>query len=141
MSTMFSAIVLIIGGLLACYGLIIGKAPHLKDEFDKVVPYQWFFWVILLILWLIDLFMVVKIIWLLQVNMFFGILSLLWLATKLVLWFVLSFGLVTKYVLTEKSDAKEKTESIYNMLIIAQVPFGIIAILLWFVWLIFTFIY
>jgi hypothetical protein len=67
---------------------------------------------------------------LLQSNLFFGILSLIGMATKFVLGFVLSYGLVTKYILTEKSDAQEKTKGIYNTLILVQVPFGVLAILI-----------
>lgn len=138
---MFASIILILGWLLACYGLIISQAPHIKDEFDKVIPYQGFLGIILLILGLIDLVFLGRTIAVLQSNLFFGILSLASLITKLILWFVLSRWLVTKYILTEKNDAKEKTQSIYNILVVMQVPFGIIAILIWIIWVIFNFIY
>jgi len=132
---------LIVWGLLWCYGLIISQAPHLKDEFDKVIPYQWFVWMILLILWLIDLFYIGSTIALLKWSIFFWILALAGLATKFILWFVLSRWLVTKYILTQKSDAKEKTQNIYNMLVVIQVPFGIIAIIIGIIGIIFNIIY
>jgi hypothetical protein len=77
----------------------------------------------------------------LQSNIFFGLLAVAGLATKLFLGFVLSRGLITKYVLTEKSDAKEKTQSVYNTLLMVQVPFGILAIILGVIGVIFNIIY
>jgi hypothetical protein len=138
---MFTSIMLIIWWLLWCYGLIISQAPHLKDEFDKVIPYQWFVGIILLILGLIDLMYIGSTISLLKWSLFFWILALAGLATKFILWFVLSRGLVTKYILTQKSDAKEKTQNVYNMLVMIQVPFGIIAIIIGIIGIVFNIMY
>ena len=154
----FSTIILIIWWLLACYGLIIEKAPDMKDEFDKIIPYQWIVWVILIIFWIRDIFSIGTMIRVLQSNAFFWIMSLLSMVTKLVLWFVLSFWLLTKYVFstakttkkprrksTKTTKAKSKTKStvkttdtatredrttsLYQTLKLVQVPFGIIAII------------
>lgn len=159
---MFASIMLIIGWLFACYGLIIAKAPHLKDEFDKVIPFQGFFGIVLLILWLIDLFYFGRTIALFQYSVILAILQILNLLTKFVLWFVLSYGLVTKYFLSPKptapktSDGKteaalaehnfkeethEATQKIYNTLIMVQVPFGILALILGLIGLVFNIIY
>ncbi len=132
---------LIIGWLFACYGLIISRAPHLKDEFDKVIPYQGFFGIVLLILGLIDLFYFRRTISLFQSSVIFGVLQILNLVTKLVLWLVLSSGLVTKYLLTSKKDPNDTTQKIYNSLILVQVPFGIMALLLGLIGLVFNIIY
>lgn len=156
-SLMFASIVLIIGWLFACYGLIIWKAPHLKDEFDKVVPYQGFFGLILLVLGLIDLFYLWRTISLLQSSLIFGALQMLNMITKFVLWFVLSFGLITKYLLSPqetstkdsstdnqhnlKEETHEATQKVYNTLIMVQVPFGILSIILGLIGLIFNLIY
>ncbi len=148
---------LIIGWLFACYGLIIGRAPHLKDEFDKVIPYQGIFGIILLILWLIDLFYVGRLVTLFQISVVLAILQILNLITKFILWFVLSYGLITKYVLSPedttakdqptgttsnlKVETHEATQKIYNTLIMVQVPFGILALLLGLIGLVFNIIY
>lgn len=155
---MFASIMLIIGWLFACYGLIIGRAPHLKDEFDKVIPYQGVFGIILLILGLIDLFYIWRLVTLFQISVLLAILQILNLITKFILWFVLSYGLITKYVLSPKetntptdkpTEAKsnfkeethEATQKIYNTLIMVQVPFGILALVLGLIGLVFNIIY
>lgn len=125
-----SALIMIIAWMIACYGLIIWKAPHLKDEFDKIIPYQGFLGIIVFLMGLKDLFSIVTIFVLFKYSIFFALLSLAILGTKLVLWFVLSYGLVAKYVLSKKGDTKEKTDSIYKTLTMVQVPFGIISIIL-----------
>lgn len=146
--SLISALILIIGWVLALYGLIVAKAPDLKDEFDKIIPFQWGIWIILLIFWIIDFFRMFTYIWLLAVSPISGILALLALFTKLILWFVLSFWLITKYVLSienpdkktkgkkkKKSkkweeDRKDKTNGLYKTLTYVQVPFGVISIIL-----------
>lgn len=143
-------IVLIVWGILASYWLVIKKAPDLKKEYDKIIPYQWAVWVILLLMWLRDLFHIFTILSTFKVSLFGWLLGLATLFTKLVLWFVLSFWLVTKYILTtdkkkwkkksKKADAdrKEKTNNIYKTLTAIQVPFGILAIILWLLAIILT---
>ena len=138
---MLLSLLLIFAGLFACYGLIIAQAPHLKDEFDKVIPFQGFVGILLILMGFYDLFFLIGTIKLLQINLFFGVLALLTTTTKLILGFVLSYGLVTKYVLTAESDAKENTDKVYNTLIIAQVPFGILAILLGLIGIVVNLIY
>ncbi len=132
---------LIIGWLFACYGLIISRAPHLKDEFDKIIPFQGFFGLVLIVLGFIDLFHIRTLIALFQFSAIFWILQTLNMITKFVLWFVLSYGLVTKHLLTSKNDAQEATQKIYNTLIIVQVPFGILSIILGLIGLVFNIIY
>lgn len=151
---LLSAFILITWWVLALYGLIIKKAPDMKAEFDKVIPYQWFLWVILLLMWIRDFIHIFDIL-----NTFsHSVLSwFLWLAsliTKLVLWFVLSFWLITKYILSIdpwgkkkkwrkkkwEETWKDKTNKMYTTLTYVQIPFGIVAILLWLIVLIFMFI-
>lgn len=141
--SIFTAIMLILWWVLALYGLIIARAPDLKDEFDKIIPLQWAIGIVLLILGIFDFFNIF--------NIFLGfkswlrapLLQLAALFTKLILWFVLSYGLITKYVLTNMQPPKkkwrkkkweltweQKTNKIYKRLTYIQVPFGIIAIIL-----------
>ncbi len=143
-------IILIIWGVLASYWLVISKAPDLKKEYDKIIPYQGIVWVILLLMWLRDLFHIFTILWTLSTSLIWGLLGLATLFTKLILWFVLSFGLITKYVLTwdkkkwkkksKKSDAdrKDSTNNMYKTLTAIQVPFWILAIVLWLLAIILT---
>ena len=147
-----SSLILILWGILALTGLIIGKAPDMKDQFDKVIPYQGVIWVILLLLGVRDLLFIFDILLAFKYGRFSATIRLLTLFTKLVLWFVLSFWLITKYVLTidpswtapkkwakksrskktKTADAerKQKTTQTYETLTKVQVPFGVVAIVI-----------
>ena len=139
--SMVTSIVLIVWWLFACYGLIVANMKSIKDEFDAIIPYQWIAWILLMFFFIKDLFTLWTTIELLQNAPLFWILQLISMITKLVLWFVLSYWWITKYILTAPTDTKEKTDSIYKSLIWIQVPFGIIAIVLWLLWIIFAIIY
>lgn len=123
---MLTSIILILWWLFACYGLIVSKFKSVKDEFDVIIPYQFVIGLLLLIMFVGDLFTLN----LTNMTLLFGLLQILATFTKLALWFVLSYGMITRYFLTKESDAKEKTDKIYNKLISIQVPLGIIAIIL-----------
>ncbi len=152
---LLSAFILITWWVLALYGLIIKKAPDMKVEFDKVVPYQWFLGIILLLMWIRDFIHIFDILNTFSVSIFWWFLWLASLVTKLVLWFVLSFWLITKYVLSiQPAWAKkkwrkkkweetwqEKTNKMYTTLTYVQVPFGVVALLLWLIALVFMFIW
>lgn len=128
---------LIVAGLFACYWLIVWKFKSIKDEFDMIVPFQFIFWILLLLFFIYDIFTFGNTIALLKNNLLFWILQIIATVTKLVLWFVLSYWMITKYVLTAPTDTKEKTDKLYKTLIWVQVPFGLIAIFLWVFWLLF----
>lgn len=138
---MFTSIILIIAGLFACYWLIVANMPTIKDEFDKVIPLQGIIGLILLIMWLRDLFMIQNLITLFSTSLLLGLIQLAGTISKFVLWFVFTYGLLVKYVLTAKTDTKEKITSAYKLLVIVQVPFGIIAILVGCIGLVFNIIY
>lgn len=138
---MFTSIVLIVWWLFACYGLIVWNMKSIKDEFDIIIPYQGIAWILLIIFFIKDLFTLGVTIKLLSAAPIFGILQLISMVTKLVLWFVLSYWWITKYILTAPTDTKEKTDAIYKTLIWIQVPFWIIAILLWLLGIVFSIIY
>lgn len=117
---------LLLWGMFASYGLVLNKFKSLKEQFDAIIPYQFVVWIFLLILFVWDLFTLnLTNLWLL-----FGLLQILSTFTKLALWFVFSYGLVTKYFLSDSNDAKEHTDKVYNTLIGIQVPLGIIALIL-----------
>ncbi len=61
--------------------------------------------------------------------------------SKFVLGFVFTYGLLVKYVFTAKTDTKEKITKAYKTLAYVQVPFGIIAILVGLVGLVFNILY
>jgi len=138
---MITSIILILWGLFACYGLIVANMPTIKDEFDKVIPLQWVIGLILLIMGLWDLFMIKNLIALFGNSWILGLIQLAGTVSKFVLWFVFTYGLLVKYVFTAKTDTKEKITSTYKTLVLVQVPFGIIAIIVGVIGIVFNIIY
>lgn len=138
---MVTSFLLLIWWIFACYGLIVSNVKSIKDEFDAIIPYQGIAWILLLLFFLGDLFTLWATMRLFQTAPLFGVLQVVALITKLVLWFVLTYGLITKYVITDEWDTKEKTDKVYNNLILVQVPFGIIAIVIGLIGLIMNIIY
>lgn len=138
---MFTSIILILGGLFACYGLIVANLPSIKAEFDKVIPYQGVLGILLLLLWLWDLVLLGRLIELFQNSFILGVVQLAGTLSKFVLWFVFTYALVVKYVLTAKTETKEYVTKTYKTLVVVQVPFGIIAVLVGLVGVVFSIIY
>jgi hypothetical protein len=138
---MLTSIILIIAWLFACYGLIVANMPTIKDEFDKIIPLQWVVGLILLLMGLWDLFMIQGLISLFENSVLLGLVQLAGTISKFVLWFVFTYGLLVKYVFTAKTDTKEKITKTYNTLVMVQVPFGIIALLVGIIGVVFNIIY
>lgn len=138
---MRTSLILILWWLFACYGLIVAQLPTINDEFDAVIPYQGILWVILIILWIWDLFLIPTLITLFENSMLLWIIQLWWTLSKFVLWFVFAYGLLVKYIFTAKTDTKEKITKTYQTLAIVQVPFGIIAILVGLIGIVFNVLY
>lgn len=138
---MVISIILIIAWLFACYGLIVANMPTIKDEFDKVIPLQWVIGLILLIMWLWDLLLLKNLITLFSNSWILGLIQLAGTLSKFVLWFVFTYWLLVKYVFTAKTDTKEKITSTYKTLVIVQVPFGIIAIIVGIIGIVFNIMY
>lgn len=149
------AFILILWWVFAMYGLVVQKAPDLKKEYDKIIPYQWVIWVIILIMWIIKLFSIFSVLWSYKYWFIWPTLELLVIFTLLILWFVLSFWLIAKYVLSIKDPQKkkkkwrkkkwettwqEKTQNMYTTLTYVQVPFWALALLLWLLLFFFSFI-
>ena len=65
---MLVSIILIIAGLFACYGLIVANMPTIKDEFDKIIPFQGVIGIILICMGLWDLLYFSRILTLLSNN-------------------------------------------------------------------------
>jgi hypothetical protein len=138
---MVISIILIIAWLFACYGLIVANMPTIKDEFDKVIPLQWVIGLILLVMWLWDLLLLKNLITLFSNSWILGLIQLAGTLSKFVLWFVFTYGLLVKYVFTAKTDTKEKITSTYKTLVVVQVPFGIIAIIVGIIGIVFNIMY
>lgn len=128
---MFAAFMLVLGGLIACYGLIVSQAPNVKDKLDVIIPWQGAIGAILILLGLWDITVGLGgLITLFKASTFRGMMQLLLTLSKFVLGFTLGYGVVTKLMTSKAQMDPAKIKSMYDMLIVVQVPFGILAILL-----------
>jgi len=124
---MLSALIAIVGGILASSSLIIAKKPNAKELIDKLTPFQGWIGLILAFwgLW-----------GAIQLVLNIGQIGVVWIialaicVVEFVVGFVLGFGLISKYFLERSEAAKEKGQKLRLKLVNYQVPGGIILIIL-----------
>ena len=118
---MLSAIIAIIGGIIAASSLIVAKKPNAQELIDKLTPYQGWIGIILLI-WSIQ--------GLLGSLRHFSIIGIATSGVMFVVGFLLGYGLISKYLLEKNDEAKAKGQALRMKLAKYQVPAGIILIVL-----------
>ncbi len=118
----------IVGGLIACSGLIVKNAPSAQDLLNKLLPYKAFIGVGLLgsfvwnmISWGFNPFVGFS------TSLLFGILILAVLTTQLFLGFTMGIGQVIKWIPGD-SAPEEKAAALQKKLMPFEVIFGLIAI-------------
>jgi hypothetical protein len=127
---MITALITIIGGILAASSLIVARKPNAKELIDKLAPYQGWIGAVMFFWGVWDLFGVVRHTSLISVApLFWG----LWVAaavTELVVGFLLGFGLITKWALGSSPTAQARGQAIRARLAPLQGTFGLVAIAL-----------
>lgn len=124
---MLSAIIAIIGGIIAASSLIVAKKPNAKELIDKLTPFQGWIGIILAFwgAWGI-----------IQSVLNIGYIGLYWgiglgvSIVEFIVGFLLGFGLISKYLLEKNETAKKKGQELRLKLVKYQVPAGIILIVL-----------
>ena len=118
----------IVGGLMACSGLIVKNAPAAKDLLNKLLPYKALVGVALLgsfvwnmILMGLDPFTGFKF------STLFGITVLMILVTQLVLGFTMGAGQIIKWIPGD-SAPEEKAAELQRKLMPFEVILGLVAI-------------
>ena len=124
---MITGIVSILGGVIAASSYIVSKKPNAKDLIDKIVPYQGWIGVILLI-WSIKN--------LLRLFRSFQGDTLLFAVAQFIVGFLLAYSLLSQYLFKNSQEAIEKGQELRAKLIQYQVPAGIGLIVLGFLRLI-----
>ena len=99
---MLSSIIAIIGGIIAASSLIVAKKPNAQELLDKLTPYQGWIGVVLLI-WSIQ--------GILASIRFFSIIGLATSAVMFIVGFLLSYALLSKYLLEKMKLLKKKDNS------------------------------
>ena len=118
---MLSAIIAIIGGIIAASSFIIAKKPDAKELIDKLTPYQGWIGVILTFFGVWGI-----------INSLghFSILGIATAAITFIVGFLLGYGLISKYLLEKNEDAKAKGQELRMKLVKYQVPAGLSLIVL-----------
>lgn len=124
---MLSAIIAIIGGIIAASSLIVAKKPNAQELIDKLTPYQGWIGVVLTFwgVWGI-----------IQSVLNIGSIGLYWViglgtsVTEFIVGFLLAYGLISKYLLEKNETAKQKGQELRLKLTKYQVPAGVILIIL-----------
>ncbi len=124
---MLSAIIAIVGGIIAASSLIVAKKPNAKDLLDKLTPFQGWIGVVLTFwgVWGI-----------IQSVLNIGSIGLAWgiglgvSAVEFIVGFLLAYSLISKYLLEKNETAKEKGQQLRLKLTKYQVPSGVILIIL-----------
>ena len=118
---MLSSIIAILGGLIAASSLIVAKKPDAQELLDKLTPFQGWIGVVLLI-WSVQ--------GILASIRFFSVIGLATSGVMFVVGFLLSYALLSKYLLEKNETAKEKGQQLRAKLVKYQVPAGVILVIL-----------
>ncbi|MFT4661339.1 MAG: hypothetical protein ACI8XB_001614 [Patiriisocius sp.] len=124
---MLSAIVAIVGGLMASYSLIIAKRPETKEYLDKIRPYQEWLGVLLTIFGVRGI-LTILFQGLGSING--GIISLALFGAELVAGFLLAYPIISRLFLEKNETARNRAESMRATLLQYQVPAGVILIIM-----------
>lgn len=122
---MLSAIIAILGGIIATSTLIVAKKPNAKELLNKLTPYQGWIGIILTFLgvWgIIQAFLSIE-----AIGLSWSI-TLVVSVVEFIVGFLLAYSLISKYLLEKNETAKEKGQELRAKLVIYQVPAGIILI-------------
>ena len=125
---MFAGLITIAGGILAASALIIARKPSAKQLIEKLTPYQGWIGIVMFFWGVWEVLGALRFLSLLSVR---PLLWVFWAATgiaDLVVGFLLGFGLITKYALGSSDSAKRRGEAIRLKLANYQGVFGLLAI-------------
>lgn len=118
----------IIGGLLACAGVIVKNAPAAKVLFNKLLPFKALVGVGLLGSFFVSL---VDVGWNplkgFDLSLLFGLMVLTNLVTQLILGFTMGFGQIAKWIPGD-TDPEEAAEALQRKLMPYEVTLGLVAI-------------
>lgn len=118
---MLSAIISILGGIIAASSFIVSKKENAKELIDKITPYQGWIGVVLLI-WSIR-----NLLW---VFRYFSVSLLVVAIVQFIVGFLLAYGLLSQYLFSKNDEAKAKGQELRAKLAKFQVPAGVVLIVL-----------
>jgi 4-hydroxybenzoate polyprenyltransferase len=125
-----TVVVLLAGGLLGASSLIISKKPNARQLIDKLTPYQGWIGVVLVIWGVVDLIRTITSVGALSSAPFWMVISILTVVVELGLGFLLGYGLISQYALSQSPEVLEKGQQLRVKLAVYQGPLGLAAIVL-----------
>lgn len=118
---MLTAIISILGGLIAASSYIVSKKADAKELIDKLVPYQGWIGIVLLF-WSIKNA--------LALFRYFSFNGIIITVVQFIVGFLLAYSLLSQYLFSKSDEAKEKGQELRAKLVQYQVPAGIGLIIL-----------
>jgi uncharacterized membrane protein HdeD (DUF308 family) len=120
--SLFTALLLILCGVLAASSFIIGKQPNARQYIDRLTPYQGWIGVVTLLDGAVNF-----------LAALFGHgpnARLLFGGLEIVLGFLMGYGMIAQHALRDNADAVAKAARMRDKLAKAQIPLGLIALVL-----------
>ncbi len=135
---MLSAIIAIVGGLIAISSVIVAKKPNAAELLDKLTPFQGWIGLVLTFWGIWDI---------IQSLLNIGHIGLFWAIglciglSEFIVGFLLAYGLISKYLLEKNETAKQKGQELRLKLTKYQIPAGFILIALGVLYILLMIIY
>jgi hypothetical protein len=123
--TLISALLLIVGGILALSGFIVAKQPNAKDLIDRLVPYQATIGVALLALGVLDLLGTLGV--LLSGSLLFRLSWLAVIAASILLGFLFGMPQLSKWM-PGAGAAEQKAQELRTKLAPYQLIIGAVGL-------------
>jgi hypothetical protein len=126
--SLISALLLIVGGILALSGLIVAKQPNAKDVIDKLVPYQAIIGVAMLVLGVLDLLGTLGVLftWI-RVSPLYGLSWLAVILASILLGFMFGMPQISKWM-PGQGAAEQKGIELTKKLAPYQVIIGLVGV-------------
>ena len=124
---LFTAILMIVAGVLAAASLIAARQPNAQQAIDKLVPFQGIIGVIAALWGAWGVISAILNIGLLSTHPLTWILMLTCAVVSLAVGFILGYALISKYTM-KTPEAVAKGEAMRLKLVGVQVPLGLAAI-------------
>ena len=137
---MFAGLLTIAGGILAASALIIARKPNAKDLIDKITPYQGWIGIVMFLWGFWGTIDCVRNLGLVSERPGLWVFWLLANVADLVVGFLLGFGLITKYALNKNPAAAAKGQQIRVKLAAYQGVFGLLAIVMGTIYIIWPYV-
>lgn len=121
---MLGIIISLAGGIMAAASLIVKVKPNSKELIEKITPFQGVVGLVLLGWAIYSIIGLIRIL----THGVFDVMSIATVAVMLIVGFLLSFGLLSKFLFSKSKEAQAKGEAIRSKLAAYQGVLGLVLI-------------